>query len=133
MKRTCRRCGADFNAASTKAIYCGSICRKAAFRARASGEVVDLPRPAVSDRPPARSLVESVRTELAGLGAAGSPEGLALMALAERIDMRDDSAAALAAAVREFRAQLGAVRLSHSLPEPDIIDDLARRRADSGA
>jgi hypothetical protein len=87
----------------------------------------------VSDRPPATSLVGSVRSELADLDAAGSPEGLALMALAERIDMREDSAAALATAVREFRAQLGAVRASHSRPEPDILDDLASRRADSGA
>jgi hypothetical protein len=52
------------------------------------GEVVDLPRPAVSDRPPATSLVESVRSELADLDAAGSPEGLALMALAADI-LRD--------------------------------------------
>lgn len=133
MKRTCQRCGGDFDGATTRAMFCSSACRKAAFRVRGRGEVVDLPRPPVSDRPPASSLVESVRSELADLDASGSPEGLALMALAERIDMREDSAAALAAAVREFRAQLGSVRASHSRPEPDILDDLARRRADSGA
>jgi hypothetical protein len=133
MKRTCQRCGRGFEGVSTRATYCSGACKVAAHRAKGRGEVVDLPRPPVSDRRPATSLVASVRSELADLDAAGSPEGLALMALAERIDMREDSAAALAAAVREFRAQLGSVRASHSRPEPDILDDLASRRADSGA
>lgn len=138
MRRTCTQCGVVFDGRSDASL-CSARCRKRAQRARQAGTVVGLGRP-TPIRPaavePVRrpvSLAEATRRELEGLGAADSPEGMALLLAAERLDARDDSAAGLAALMRQHAQQMAAVRAAYARPERDVVDELMDRRAGRGA
>jgi hypothetical protein len=130
---TCDACGLPIASTNPRARYCSTNCRVKASQRRAKG-VPEL-RPAaqvVDARPAAGGLRASVLADLEAAGRDGSPLGLAALALAERIDARADTAAGLAAAVKQMQSTLAeALRGAEA---GDILDELsARREARRGA
>ncbi len=129
----CASCGGSLAGKQRGARYCSVECRDRAKRARVKGVPELRPRPAPADAPPpGGGLRASVLADLVEAGREGSPLGLAALALAERIDARADTAAGLAAAVKQMRSTLGdALRGAEA---GDLLDELsARREARRGA
>jgi hypothetical protein len=126
MKRSCDRCGSDFEARSGRARFCTSKCRYAAGNARKQGRpeaerVVVLPL--------AGNVVEAVHNDLAAANLLGTPLGQAALRLAFVIDNADETrASGVAAAVRELRSTL-ADAMHREVKEADPIDELEAKRA----
>lgn len=133
-------CGAQFEAASPRAVYCSPRCRKRASDAGirlvpkakpAAAPPAAAPPAAVEDVP---SVTGSVIAELGAAGALSSPAGLAAVRLAQLIDsatlMQGSSVAAWS---REMRAALADAKAAAPAREVDPLDELEKRRASRGA
>lgn len=129
MQRSCDVCGAEYTAKREAARYCSTRCRTRASRARKAGTVVPMQRP---PRPqPAvevGSVLEATRRVLDDADRADTPMGRAALALAARIDSKQDTGSALATAVRgldeAMQAAMRGVQRSGS-----VLDLKARRDA----
>ena len=130
---TCDACGLPLVGKRESARYCSANCRTKASQRRARGVPELKPAPgAVILPPPAVTVRDATMAELAAAGREGSVLGVAALALAERIDARADTAAGLAAAVKQLQSTMGeALRGAEA---GDILDELsARREARRGA
>jgi hypothetical protein len=121
MQRCCDSCGEPYEAKRQTSRFCSASCRVAASR----GRVIELPSPNAESG----SLAAAIREELEAVGRADSALGVAALALAARIDAKQDTGAGLASLSRELRATLaeatrGTVRSSVGA----MRDELAARR-----
>lgn len=123
MTRTCEVCGKSFEAQRVTAKACSSSCR--ARKSTAGGEV----RALVAPPPPAMTLVDSVRTELAAVGREDSALGRSALILAGRIEAGTEPGSAMSALNRELRATLAeALRTAPRSVVGSLRDELAERR-----
>ena len=132
-------CGARFDAASPRAVYCSAKCRKRGSRAGLvavrPAPVSTMPAPPTPPVPAADgsglgSVVAAVVAELRDANALTSAEGLAAVKLAELIDYATPmQGSSVAAWTREMRAALASAKQTAPVSEEDPIDDLERRRA----
>lgn len=135
MRKTCEVCGVAFDAKRQSARYCSDRCRVRASRRRGASSTP------VTDADPLRDTAETsistprgsvfaaTRTELEAAGRAESAVGVAVLALALRIDgaASAETGAGLAALVKEFRATLESA-LADAEPAADPLDELRERR-----
>lgn len=121
MTITCSNCGEAFESTSPKAKYCGSKCRKAAFRLRGGAQVVTLGTEL--ERPGTAAMV---RVELEAAGRAETYLGAAAVALAERIDSAT-AVMGFAALVKELRSTMDAA-LAGVERTADVVDEVKAAR-----
>lgn len=124
MRRSCERCGSDFDCRSSRARFCSDRCRVSAHRSKGAPAA----DPAVvADLAEASSLVDVVMARVKS--ATSSPEAQAALILARRIDSGADSLAAVAAATKELTRLLSSVQEPAAAATPsNPLDDLAKRR-----
>jgi hypothetical protein len=121
----------EFEAKRKTAKYCSKRCSVRATRQRSVAPPNSGPDPVLS------GVEAATLAELAAAGRASSAGGLAVLALARRIDLPSaESGSSLASLVREHRASLAAV-LESAAPVADPVEDelraaRERRRAVSG-
>ncbi|MFD1656985.1 hypothetical protein ACFSL4_01725 [Streptomyces caeni] len=131
MQKRCEACTAVFEAKRNTAKYCSDRCRVRASRrpkdtaAPAPDRVTAVPS---GDQAGGESLAGAARTELEGAGRLQTAAGMAVLALARRIDANTaETGSSLAAMVREFRAAL-ADALKGAGEAADPVDELKARR-----
>lgn len=143
-------CGRPFEAKRKNARYCSDRCRQRAHRnpAAVAAAAKELAKPvkavragksgasknaaspkrrSSSKQPPAATLYDATRTELAAAGRATSPLGMAALALAHGIESPLETGSGRASMVREFRATLAAA-LADSQPAASPLDELRAKR-----
>ena len=128
MTQNCASCGQPYEAKRQTSRFCSTQCRVRASR----GHVVEVG----STRPTQGHVVAATRAELDAADREASAFGQAALALAERIDARQDTGAGLASLTREWRMTLvEAVKGAGAQASPldKARDELARRRAARGA
>lgn len=135
MQKNCENCGTAFDAKLPSARYCSARCRmQVSRRKKALGTPVTEPAASREQAPeavssPPRSVSAAARAELEAAGRLDSAVGVAVLALARRIDgaATSETGAGLAALVKEFRATFDAA-LADAESAADPLDELRARR-----
>jgi hypothetical protein len=109
---------------SSRAKYCGDICKKAAFRERGGAQVVRLGTE--GDRPEIAGTVAAISAELKRTGRFDTYLGQAAMKLAERVD-NATAVMGFAALVKELRSTMDEA-LKGAPRAADQLDELEARR-----
>lgn len=113
MTCSCAACGKVFEAARKSRQFCSDACRKRASR----GNVIAIARQPKRQAAPSRGSVQvATRTQLDEMGFSESPLGSLALALAERIDVGNETGAATAALARELRATMESIE--SKVPSP---------------
>lgn len=127
MQRPCDECGKTYAARRPTSKFCSANCRNRAARRRKAG----VPDPIHA--PVATAAGRLAAATLAELGpAAGTADGLLLLALAERIDAAADTGSSIAALAREYaarKAALAELRTPAANPHDELRALRERRRA----
>lgn len=139
VQRACDQCETEYTATRSTSRFCSAACRSAAARERRTA--IAEPEPAAVEAPgadePRRTAVEQmVRQKLDEARRTDTVDGQSALALAIRIDERQDSGSGLASLVNALRATLalaltGATGPSEDEQPPatgDPIIDLQERR-----
>lgn len=115
MTCSCAACGKVFEAARKSRQFCSDACRKRASRGNVIAIARQPKRQAASGS--ARGSVQvATRTQLDEMGFSDSPLGSLALALAERIDVGNETGAATAALARELRATMESIE--SKVPSP---------------
>ena len=126
MSAVCVGCGAALGSSSSRAKWCSDACRKRTTRAEDRWL-----RSKAAAEDAGSAVADAVTAELVAAGRLETPAGQAALILARRVDMERsglDSGSALAAVVREMRAQLDRALADGPVPD-DPVDELRARRA----
>lgn len=86
-----------------------------------------------SDEAVARSVVDSITRELREAGMLSSHQGQCALLLAERIEVGEDTGAALAQLVRQLRETMASALASAAPAEVDPLDELRAKRERRGS
>lgn len=113
MSRKCETCRKPFESARAAKRFCSDTCRKRAAR----GQVIQIEagRPKASSGS-AGSVAVATSGELEQLAASDSMLGRTALALAQRIDVGNETGAATAALARELRATMEAAEAKFGQP-----------------
>lgn len=127
MQANCHRCGQPFETKSPRAKWCSPGCRKQNQRTPAN--VTELRRPKQEESEGDLGPVTAATwAKLEAAERLDTPEGMAALALAHRLDHGGrDTGSALAAVARELRATLE-VALAGVKVSGDAVDELQQRR-----
>lgn len=119
MQKQCLQCGKVFEAKLERAKYCSGSCRALASQGVAS--VAQMP---VGPKP-STGLVDSVRARVEAAELAESPDGVATIALAQRMESAQNDNA-YASLHRQLVVSLD--RIDASTPRQGAMDELRLRR-----
>ena len=125
MTNTCQQCEQTYEAATARSRYCSNKCRR---RHNYTGAA----RRADSQHTRAGTIANTTQGYLADINMAGTPRGLALLVLAERLDKADTmSDAGLAAVQRQYDATLDRIAQDYSrvTQDDDPIAQIKAQRA----
>ena len=122
MRRSCNRCGKQYEAQRSTSKFCTADCRKRAGKAR--------PVTVLAPRPDGESpLVKEHRDRLLQAGRLDTPEGAHVMFLAEQM-AGGGPLSGVALLSKELAARMAEALRGTAAVAADSVDDLARRRAD---
>lgn len=125
MQVTCHQCGEPFEAERSHAKWCSARCRKQDQRAGGASVTELRAETAEGELTPT---VAATWAKLEEAERLRTPEGMAALALAHRLDNGGrDTGSALAAVARELRASLEAA-MAGAKVAPDPLDELRARR-----
>ena len=125
MQVRCHQCGEPFEAKRSHAKWCSARCRKQDQRAGGASVTELRAEPAEGELTPT---VAATWAKLEEAERLHTPEGMAALALAHRLDNGGrDTGSALAAVARELRASLEAA-MAGAKVAADPLDELRARR-----
>lgn len=124
MTKPCVRCGKPFEAKRSTAKYCGSTCRSLESTDPGGGSVVDLP----PSEPSPESTYAVTRAELEKHERLMTPQGMAALVIARKLDDGSDSGSAIAALAKQLASTMD-LALAGVRVADDPLDELAVRRA----
>lgn len=130
MVRVCGHCGGSMAGKSSRAKWCGDVCRRSAFSVRhGGGDAGSVP--VVPSLPEGGSTVELARAELESAGRSGSYLSAAALQAAKRLD-ESTVMNGYAGLLKEFRATMAAaLDGAKRAADPLVVlqDELEARRA----
>ena len=129
MKASCAVCGRDFDAKTSRAIYCSGACKKRAFDLRRGGQNVVPMRPAVQvEDSPRESIAASVLASFAPADL-DSPLGRIALRLCQDVDALAPGSPGYASTVAQMRASVEELRRESKPKAANPLTLLRERRA----
>lgn len=124
LERECEGCGVRYVAKTKRSRFHDERCaeRSRKRRKRAGGDVVP-----IRSSGAVRSTVEVTQRALEEADRLETPDGVAAMRLAEKLDAGGDTGSAMAALSKEYRSTMAAATANIE-EEADIVRDLEQRR-----
>jgi hypothetical protein len=132
VKASCAVCGRDFEAKTSRAIYCSGACKKRAFDLRRGGQNVVQMRPGVPavqvDDSPRESIAASVLASFAPADL-DSPLGRIALRLCQDVDALAPGSPGYASTVAQMRASVEELRRESKPKAANPLTLLRERRA----